>query len=305
MPKSPVMKQAGAFVVYLFFKAMVKIFSVLPWSVLYRLSDIIRVFLFYLLRYRVKVARSNIERLFPAQSAEWKNHVLKAFYRNLSDIIVESIKGYGMPSHELLKRFNLENPEELSKIEALYPRIIIASAHCGNWEWGAITAPLLLKYTTYGLYKPLANPFIDRWMRRRRAKEGMHLVPISATSSMFRNKDEKAAYFFITDQHPSRRQKAVWVRFFNSPTAWLHGVEKYAHLYRLPVFYFGIRRLGRGRYKVFIREIASEPEGLPWGEITRRYVRVLEEVITEDPANWLWTHRRWKYFLTKDDLLIE
>lgn len=305
MPKSPVMKQAGAYVVYLFFKAMVKIFSVLPWSVLYRLSDVIRVFLFYLLRYRVNVARSNLERLFPEKSAEWKNHVLKAFYCNLSDILVESIKGYGMPSRELLKRFNLENPEELSQIEALYPRIIIASAHCGNWEWGAIAAPLLLNYTTFGLYKPLANPFIDRWMRRRRAKEGMHLVPISATSSMFRNQHEKAAYFFITDQHPSRRQKAIWVRFFNSPTAWLHGVEKYARLHRLPVFYFGIRRLGRGRYKVFIREIVLQPEGLPWGEITRRYVRVLEEAIAEDPANWVWTHKRWKYGLSDTDLLID
>ncbi|MGC8865396.1 MAG: lysophospholipid acyltransferase family protein [Bacteroidales bacterium] len=289
------MKKAGAYLAYLVFKVIVKLFYILPWSLLYWLSDGLRVFLFSLVRYRTKVVRGNLERLFPDKPTEWKNNTLKAFYGNLSDIIVESIKGYGMPSHELLKRFNLENVEELSRIEALYPRIIIASAHCGNWEWGAITAPLLLNYSTYGLYKPLSNPFIDRWMRQRRAKEGMHLVPISATSSMFKNQSEKAAYFFITDQHPSRRQNAIWVRFFDYPTAWIHGLEKYAHLHRLPVFYFGIRRQGRGQYKVYIREIALHPEELPWGEITRRYVKVLEEAIKEDPANWLWTHRRWKY----------
>jgi KDO2-lipid IV(A) lauroyltransferase len=32
---------------------------------------------------------------------------------------------------------------------------------------------------------------------------------------------------------------------------------------------------------------------LPEGEVTARYARKLEEVITKKPEDWLWSHRRW------------
>ena len=299
------MKHLSQYIVFLLFRLLVLIFKIMPWSIIYVFSGVVYSILFYGLRYRRKVARQNIDRLFPNKSKAWKDATMKAFYRNLSDIFLESLKGYDMSSDELLARFTLENPETLRQIEEKYPRIIIASAHCGNWEWGSMAAPLLMKHTTFGLYKPIANPFIDAWIRRRRAVQGMHLIPISATSSMFRGNGAMAAYFFITDQHPSRRANAIWVSLLGYPTAWLHGVEKYARLYELPVFYFGIRRVSRGRYQVFIREVARQASSLPFGEITRRYVKILEQVILEDPSNWLWTHRRWKYSPSAYDLVLE
>lgn len=298
------MKHIKDYIIYLLFRFIVLIFKIMPWMALYILSRVVYVFLFYGIRYRRKVVRQNLDRLFPNKTDEWKDTVQKSFYRYLGDIFLESVKGYDLSAEHLLSRFTLENPEKLREIEAKYPRIIIASAHCGNWEWGAMAAPLMMKHTTYGLYKPLSNSFIDQWIRRNRAVQGMHLVPITATSSMFRSNDASAAFFFITDQHPSRRASAIWVRFFGYPTAWLHGVEKYSRLFDLPVFYFGIRRSARGFYTVFIREIALEPNSLPYGEITWKYVKILEESILDDPVNWLWTHRRWKYDPSANDLIF-
>lgn len=289
------MKPVKDYIVYVLFRLIVLIFKIMPWPVLYRLSRIVYVFLYFGIKYRRKVVRQNLDRLFPNKTEEWKDTVQRSFYRHLSDIFLESIKGYDLSPNNLLSRFTLENPDKLQEIEAKYPHIIVASAHCGNWEWGAMAAPLLMKCTTYGLYKPLSNSYIDRWIRRRRAVQGMHLVPIAATSSMFRSNEASAAYFFITDQHPSRRASAIWVRLLGYPTAWLHGVEKYSRIHNLPVFYFGIRRSKRGFYTVFIREIALHPNALPYGEITRSYVKILEESLLDDPVNWLWTHRRWKY----------
>ncbi len=293
------------YLVFLIFRFWVVVLRHSPWFLIYRLSDCMYYILFYVIKYRRKVAVQNLEKIFPEESKAWKFRILQSFYRNLSDIFLESLKGYGMSAEELLSRFQWVNPEKFHEIREKYPRIIVASAHCGNWEWGAMAAPLMMTHRTYGLYKPISNAFIDRWIRQRRAAQGMHLVPIAATSSMFHTLAHQAAYFFITDQHPSKRAHAIWVKFFGYPTAWLHGVEKYARLYELPVFYFGIRRVGRGRYEVFIHEMALQPSALPHGEITRIYVKLLEKIIQEDPPNWLWTHRRWKYEPLADDKILD
>ena len=50
----------------------------------------------------------------------------------------------------------------------------------------------------------------------------------------------------------------------------------------------------RGIYNVFIEEIAKDPNELPYGMVTAKYVEILERLVRERPDDWLWTHRRWK-----------
>jgi KDO2-lipid IV(A) lauroyltransferase len=56
-----------------------------------------------------------------------------------------------------------------------------------------------------------------------------------------------------------------------------------------------MRKTGRGRYALFVRELAPRlplPEG---DEILERFARMLEEDICRMPGYWLWSHKRWKY----------
>ena len=45
---------------------------------------------------------------------------------------------------------------------------------------------------------------------------------------------------------------------------------------------------------MYLEPLAENVAELPPGEVTRRYAARLEEVICEEPANWLWSHKRWK-----------
>ncbi len=55
-----------------------------------------------------------------------------------------------------------------------------------------------------------------------------------------------------------------------------------------------MNRLRRGRYEIAFERIYDGQEPVAEYEITRRYVRKLEEMIRERPELWLWSHRRWK-----------
>jgi len=289
------MKKIGDYIVYLIFRFFLMLFAMLPFRFFYLVADLNFFLLFRVFRYRRKVVSGNLRLVFPQQTDEWRSRVARSFYHHLTDILMESLKGYTLKPAGLLKRFHVGNIARVREIESNYPNIIVASAHCGNWEWGAMAAPLLTSYRTFGLYKPLSNLFIDRYIRRTRAAHGMHLVSIAETSQMFRHMEAgRNAFFFIADQSPAHNRQAIWTDFFGQSTAWLYGIEKYARKYNLPVFYFGIRRLKRGQYEVFVEEITLNPMQEPPGSITASYAAILEQEVKRSPDDWLWSHRRWK-----------
>ncbi len=45
--------------------------------------------------------------------------------------------------------------------------------------------------------------------------------------------------------------------------------------------------------------ICESPEGLKPFEITNRHAAILEDLIREEPAYWLWSHKRWKHSYEK------
>jgi KDO2-lipid IV(A) lauroyltransferase len=63
----------------------------------------------------------------------------------------------------------------------------------------------------------------------------------------------------------------------------------------MPVVFACIEKPRRGYYHATMKLAAEDSSQLPEGELTRRYVRYLEEVIRRNPDMWLWSHRRWKH----------
>jgi Kdo2-lipid IVA lauroyltransferase/acyltransferase len=39
----------------------------------------------------------------------------------------------------------------------------------------------------------------------------------------------------------------------------------------------------------------KHPENLADNVLTQQYITMLENLIREEPAYWLWSHRRWKH----------
>ncbi|MEI7664340.1 MAG: lysophospholipid acyltransferase family protein, partial [Bacteroidota bacterium] len=105
---------------------------------------------------------------------------------------------------------------------------------------------------------------------------------------------EPAAFYMVADQSPSSPRLAFWVNFLNRETATLHGPEKYARITNFPVVFACVTKLKRGYYMADFRMLEAEPAKTKTGDITSRFMKMLEDVIVEKPEYYLWSHRRWK-----------
>ncbi len=73
------------------------------------------------------------------------------------------------------------------------------------------------------------------------------------------------------------------------------GTEKLARKLNAAVVFLKVRKVKRGRYEVEIEQITGDPKDREPFTITEAHVRILENLIREEPAYWLWSHRRWKH----------
>ena len=287
--------------IFLFFRLMVLINRFIPFFVFYFFSDLLYLLLFYVFRYRKKVVISNLIKVFPEKNEKEILNLAKKFFKNLSDIMLESVKGFSASQKELVKRYKILNPEIMNEYYQNKQNVILVGAHYTNWEWGALTTGTQVDYQLIALYKPLSNKYIDQYMKKRRAAWNMQLASIYNTTRAFdKKRDKPVAIIMLADQCPTNLKRAYFIDFLGLETACLHGPERHARRKNIPLLYANMQRIKRGYYSLKIEKLIDNPLKLEDGKITEIYMRRLEQIILEKPENWLWSHRRWKRIKTKE-----
>jgi Kdo2-lipid IVA lauroyltransferase/acyltransferase len=277
------------------FLLFILLIGFIPFPVLYLFSDLIRFILKNIVGYRKQVIIGNLKASYPALTEKELGKMVNDVYRNLADVMVEGIKAFSMLPRQVKKRHRIINPEIIDTYLDRGQSIIALPAHFNNWEWGSLSPGLYTKHTIIALYKPLSNKYIDRFTKRSRSKFGTTLSSIYTTGLTFERYVPSPAIFILAaDQSPTNARKSYWVDFMGRDTAFLHGPEKYARMYDLPVLYADVQRVKRGYYTLEISILVEKPSEVAEGEITRRYAAKLEKVIRENPGSWLWSHKRWK-----------
>lgn len=246
-------------------------------------------------KYRKKVLYDNLIRAFPDKPSSEINQLAKANYRILATTLMESLRGFTMNKETLLDRFQIKNQELLNRYYEEGRSAILLSSHIGNWEWAALSMAMQFKHPTYGIYKPLTNPYLEKYVLRTRGAFGLHLIPVKQTATAVQACQEKpGCLVLVADQSPGKIAKAIWTSFLGINTPFVHGPEVIAQENNWPVFYGDIQRTNQGHYIMDIELLVAEPQALPSGEITQRFAQKLESIIRKNPADWLWSHRRWK-----------
>lgn len=284
------------YISYWLYSFLVEAFSIMPFWMIYSLSNWISVLLRKVFHYRRDIVRGNLKLSFPEKSDEELQEIERLTYLNLTDILLETIKMPSLHPDELTKRFHFIPDRGIEEAILQKKSIVVASAHFGNWEWGALAAPsIVAPLQAIGFYKPLSNPLIDQKERNNRGRYGLSLFSMFQTTKTFNiNRKQPSAFFLIADQSPSDRKTAIWIDFLHQPTPWLHGLERHSRFYNYPVFLFVAVRGSRGFYEIEARKLADNPASLPQYELTRLYSSALQDYIEKNPEQWLWTHRRWK-----------
>jgi KDO2-lipid IV(A) lauroyltransferase len=280
---------------YFFVKTLKYLFSLMPFPLLYRLSDLVAWFLRVVVRYRLNVSKSNLERAFPEASHQEIQRYLVGSYRNLADITLETIKGYTISEEEVRKRYVIKNPDVLTDYLKAGKSVILAMGHISNWEWAGLALGLLAPKQVLCIYHRIKNQDIDNFVCRERSRFGMIMFPSSNIRAIIKEaKAKPSAIVLVADQSPTKAASALWVDFFGIDTGFVPGPEIVSKRNRFPYINMLIKRVKRGFYEVEFVTISDIPETTAKKELTQIYARQLEEQILNDPPAWLWSHKRWK-----------
>jgi KDO2-lipid IV(A) lauroyltransferase len=270
--------------------------SLLPFSILYVISDILYFTLYHLSKYRRHIVDENLRNAFPQKSVKERALITKQYYHHLADLIVESVKLFSMSQKEVKKRMIVHNPEVITEGFKNGQSVIGVLGHYGNWELGALRFSQLFKEPRIIVYKRLSNGFFDERLKQVRSKFGATLVEMKGAMRMLvEHRNEKTVTVLVGDQTPARAEISYYTTFLNQPTAVFLGVEKLAKLTNSEVVFCDVRRISRGHYECTFVPMFSKPKATLEYEITNAHVRYLEEVILSAPQYWLWSHRRWKF----------
>lgn len=283
-----------AFSFYLIYP-FIWLFSLLPLPVLYLFSDYLLYPLLYrVLGYRKKVVRANIATVFPEWEESKRLQVEKEFYHYLSDLFIETIKGFTISYEQLFRRISFKGLEEFKRIYAKYPGVVVTLGHVGNYEWLAQHFPRFQSLTMGVPYRRLTNPHFDRAFRASRERGGATLFHTDKTWDFIRAEKGKFLLVLANDQS-APADKSFWVKFLNRDTSFFEGSEKMARQLNFPVVFAQIRVPKRGHYEVTFLPITEDPASVEEGYILKEHARLLEENILEAPQYWLWSHKRWKH----------
>jgi len=280
----------------LLYYLVLKPISLLPYPLLYGLSDFFFVVLYYLIPYRKKVVMANLAKAFPEKSEAELKIICRKFYRHFCDLVLESVKNFSISDAEARKRFVTINPEVINDYADKGQSVIVSGGHYTNWELWAISGPQVLKTTLLGIYKKLSNKYFDQKMIESRGKFGMKLVrTIDVNEYLKNNKEELKGIVLAFDQSPSDPKKCVWINFMGIETGALFGTEKFAKEYNYPVIYGRMSKVKRGYYTIKYEVISKPPYTFETGELLQKLHDELEKDIRKAPEYWLWTHKRWKH----------
>jgi Kdo2-lipid IVA lauroyltransferase/acyltransferase len=280
--------------------------SILPFPVLYRVSDGFYVFLYYIIGYRKKVALQNLRNSFPEKSDAEIKRLCKDHYHYLGDLFLETFKTLTISRSSMLKHCSLSPAAKdiFDRYHREGKSIVLVMGHYGNWEWAGNTYSLLCKQKLFVVYHPVANKYFNGLVYRMRTRFGTGLIAMKDTfKDMVKYKSMISTTAFIADQTPPP-ENAFWTNFLNQDTPVFRGTEKIAKKLDYPIVYITIKRLKRGYYTVLAEVLSEDSKTTADGKISELHTARLEKDIREQPEIWLWTHRRWKHKRPAENKII-
>jgi len=283
--------------IYILTYPLIKFISILPFSIVYKISNILSFLLHKVFKYRLKTVKKNLNLVFPNKDKEELDEIEKKFYSHFADISIESIKAYGMSEKEMKRRYTYENIHEIEKIQEKNKNIILICGHYSNFEW-LLSIGYNVKGNGYGIYTPMSNKYFDRLFKKIRGKHNAFLVSRYHINDFMNNLDVNKYHLFgfAADQSPRKIGKSYINKFLGHNVPIFTGAERFSKDFNLSVVFADITRIKRGFYRTKFIEILEKDNNQY--NVTNQFLKLLEKQIYRDPSQYFWTHNRFKHLTT-------
>ncbi len=246
---------------------------------------------------RRRIAETNLRLCFPALSEAERQRLLVENFEHIGQAVLETgLSWWGRPER-LRALGEIRGLEHLQAALARGKGAILLTGHLTSLDIGGQILALALADTPHPLqvmYKRSRNPLIEAMMRRGRERFTRRIFLRQDLRSFLRGLAEGLPTWYAPDQDFGLKQ-GVFAPFFGVATATLTATARLAARSGAPVVpYFPIRKPDDRGFEIrILPALADFPSGDDVQDATRVNA-LLEAVVREHPAQYLWLHRRFK-----------
>jgi KDO2-lipid IV(A) lauroyltransferase len=263
-----------------------------PFSMQIALGKLLGKIMYRALPRRVGIAHKNLELCFPGKSARERQQLLSSHFESTGIAVIETLMSWWSSDSKLKPKVTIEGLEHLQNALQQDKGVILLSAHFTTLEIGG---RLLSFYSPFHvLYRQHKNPVFEYVMHKARSKHYEKAIERGNMRGMMRSLKQKMAVWYAPDQNYGLEQ-SIFVTFFGIPAATITATSRLASLNNSPVVPFFQERLPDN--SGYVLRIYPALDNFPSDDFTKdtqRINHIIEDEIMKMPAQYLWTHRRFK-----------
>ena len=238
-----------------------------------------------------KIIFNNLNKINPEISNLEKEIIVNKMWSNYGKIFAEYVFIKDLKKSE---NIIVENQEILNSIKTNSEPVIFISGHFNNFELMAMHIEKT-GIDLAAIYRPLNNKFLNPIMEQIRKKyicKKQIKKGISGTKELLQNFKNGTSIALMIDQRVSQGIKA---KFFNKDAFTTTIPAQFVKKFKAKVVPIYIERKNekkRFKLKVYEPLVFESKDSIEM--ITHKLNKILEEMITKNPEQWIWTHNRWK-----------
>ncbi len=261
----------------------------LPWRWQMAIGKLFGLFMYHVLPKRRFICCVNLSLAFPHLTPAEREQLTRDHFISLGQGVME----LGMSWWGNLERLNrLTSIEGLKHLQDALQQggVLLLSAHFTSLELGG---RLLGQYLPlHVVYRPHQNPLIEARTTALRASRYGKAISRDNIRDMIRSLQQGFPVWYAQDQN-FKRKNGVFAPFFGIPAATNTATSRLSKLGKAQVVPFFTVRTARGYLLRFLPPLENFPsDGIL--DDTTRINQIIEQQVREFPAQYLWTHRRYK-----------
>jgi KDO2-lipid IV(A) lauroyltransferase len=270
--------------------ALLAALSRLPLAVLRPIGRGLGTLAWWFARPRRRVTLVNLELCFPAMTPRERHRLGHEHFQWFMCSILERFIFWTGPQERIASLVRIENLEMMT--QRLGRPLIILAPHFVALDAGGLRLAMESGFVT--MYQRQKNPVVDAAMRRGRERfeRGVVLSRQQGVRAAVRHLRAGLPFYFLPDIDLGPRD-AVFVPFFGVPAATVTATARLAQLTGAAVLPFVTRMTSDGYVGRFYPSWTHGPDD-DLEEATRRMNAFIEARVLEMPAQYLWSHKRFK-----------
>jgi len=286
------MKLVKYFIQFLIIITLFLIFKILGLKSASYLSSKIASMLGPLFRSK-NLIKSNILKALPNLNQNEIEIISKKMWSNYGRILAEYVFIKDFRGAKFSNKIKVNGQEILERIKKNNESVIFVSGHFNNFELMALHIEKSgIDLAT--IYRPLNNKFLNFIMERIRKKyicKNQIEKGISGTKKLLSFFKKKTSIALMIDQRVSQGIKS---KFFNHECFTTTIPAQFVKKFKCKVVPIYIERSQDINFQLTIHEpiVYSDEETIE--SITLSLNDLLEKMILKNPAQWIWSHNRWK-----------